>query len=441
MPPTAFRLAVFASACLAFADAAVRPRYGGVLRVAVQEWTDSLDPSAAGVNQSFERIAPLVFERLTTMDPNGNVRPQLAESWSSDPGHRRWRFTLRRRVTFHDGTPLTASVAAAALHRWAAAAVSDFEVEIRVQRANPWLPRELASATDSVARQQGTQWVGTGPFRVSAWEPSRRAVLTAFENHWNGRPFLDSIEIEMGRPRRQQANDFAVGRLDVVEQPAGVRIAGATPLASSPLELFAIVFEGRPAIDPRTREALSLAIDRDSLHQALLDRQGAPAYSLLPEWVSGFAHLFARPRDVALARDRLGPVNRPSLTLAYDPIDPLAKAIAERVSVNARDANIVVRTPSPGTPADARLVRARLTSILSGQSLEDLAAALGLEVPNALPHEAERQILESYRVIPLVHAVETAAIHPKVHGFVVTPWGPWILENAWLEAAPGKEPR
>ncbi|MFN0168038.1 MAG: ABC transporter substrate-binding protein [Bryobacteraceae bacterium] len=441
MPPTALRLAVFASACLALAGAAVRPRYGGVLRVALQEWTDSLDPSTADANQAFERIAPLVFERLTTIDLNGNVRPQLAESWTSDPGYRRWRFTLRRRVTFHDGTPLNASVAAAALHRWAAAAVSDFELEIRVPRADPLLPQELASAADSISRRQGTQWVGTGPFRVITWEPSRRAVLTAFENHRNGRPFLDSIEIEMGRPRRQQANDFALGRLDVVEQPPGVRIAGAAPLPSSPVELFAIVFEGRSSIDARTREALSLAIDRDSIYQALLDRQGAPAYSLLPEWISGFAHLFARPRDLALARERLGPMNRPAFTLAYDPIDLLAKAIAERVSVNARDVNLLVRPPAPGMPGDARLVRVRLTSIRPTQSLVDLAAALRVEVPAATAPEAERQILDSYRVIPLVHAVETAVIHSRVHGFVVTPWGQWILENAWLEAPPSKEPR
>src|SRR5512133_157188 len=46
-----------------------------------------------------------------------------------------------------------------------------------------------------------------GSFRITRWEPGRRAAYTAEENAAGGRPFLDSIEIELARPLREQALD------------------------------------------------------------------------------------------------------------------------------------------------------------------------------------------------------------------------------------------
>ncbi|MEO5936548.1 MAG: ABC transporter substrate-binding protein, partial [Terriglobales bacterium] len=110
MKRTAFRwLAVSAlllSGAIAFAED--RPRYGGTLRVQLRDAVFSLDPKdAADLTGVRHRFAFLLYDRLTRIDDQGRVRPQLAVSWSSDAQRKMWRFTLRSGVVFHDGSPLT----------------------------------------------------------------------------------------------------------------------------------------------------------------------------------------------------------------------------------------------------------------------------------------------------------------------------------------------
>src|SRR5688572_23843772 len=54
-------------------------------------------------------------------------------------------------------------------------------------------------------------------FTITRWEPGRRAVFVANENAPGGRPFLDSIEVELGKPLRDQSIDLETGKADVVE--------------------------------------------------------------------------------------------------------------------------------------------------------------------------------------------------------------------------------
>src|ERR1017187_5407075 len=65
--------------------------------------------------------------------------------------------------------------------------------------------------------RESSDVMGSTPgFTVASWL-GRRAVLTPDDNTTGGRPFLDSVEIEMGRPLRDQALDFGLGKVDVVE--------------------------------------------------------------------------------------------------------------------------------------------------------------------------------------------------------------------------------
>src|SRR6185295_6401653 len=66
----------------------------------------SADPHAQneGLNNN---INDMIFERLTTRDKDLSLKPSLALSWEAK-SPTVWRFSLRRGVTFHDGTPMTA---------------------------------------------------------------------------------------------------------------------------------------------------------------------------------------------------------------------------------------------------------------------------------------------------------------------------------------------
>ena len=104
-----------------------------------------------------------------------------------------------------------------------------------------------------------------------------------------GRPFLDGIEIQLGRPLRDQSVDLELGKTDIVELgPNELRrpAPGRRVWSSSPVRLMALLF-GPRIEDARIREALSLAVDRTAIHSVLLQRQGELSGALLPQWLSG----------------------------------------------------------------------------------------------------------------------------------------------------------
>ncbi len=225
-----------------------------------------------------------------------------------------------------------------------------------------------------------------GAFTISRWEAGRRAVYEANENAPGGRPFLDSIEIQMGRPLRDQSIDLELGKADIVElgpsellrQPAGRR-----SWTSGPVRLLALVF-GNHIDNARIREALALAVDRSAIHAVLLQRQGEISGALLPQWISGYAFLFPVAADAARARTLLASLPVSARTLSLGVNDAAWRPIAERIALNARYAGLTVTVVQQGAQqnasqkADVRLVEVRVGSTDPARALAGMAASLGL---------------------------------------------------------------
>jgi len=422
-----------------------RPRYGGVLTIEIHEAMTLTDPGGWPV-----ALVPLVYDRLVRLDEHGRPRPALAVSWQHDAENKRWEFRLRPRVNFHDGSPLNAAAVAASLKMGANVAISAQAESVIIQEPypDPDLPATLADARYAILRRAVDGVTsGSGPFRIAEWQPGRRALLAANDDYWGGRPYLDSIELEMSRSYRDQSADLELGKADVVElsiddaRRAGQR--GLRTWISAPTELVALAFErNRPAAeDARIREAVALSIDRDAIHNVLLQKQGESTGALLPQWMTGYAFLFPVARDGASARQIAAPALKPGqrLMLAYDPADALARPIAERIALDAREAGIVVQV-APGGPADMRIMRVRVGWPDAAQGLADLAAAFHfgeLLEPSEVTPEArflvEKKALDDFRVIPLCHLPEILGLGTPLRNWDPQPWGDWRLENVWIE--------
>ena len=224
MKLSGWQLLVASSLFLAVvAGAETRPQYGGTLRVAVQIAPVSLDPADIGAADTISRrnLTWLMFDTLVTIDSAGSVRPALAATWQSEPGDQRWQFTLRHDVKFHDGTPLTADVVAASLRfanpGWTISANGDsVTIECKSPAAN--LLSELALPRNAIARRvSGGTIAGTGPFHFSDWQPGKKLTLAAQEDYWDGRAFLDSIVVELGKSSREQLTELELGKVDESE--------------------------------------------------------------------------------------------------------------------------------------------------------------------------------------------------------------------------------
>ena len=454
----------------ASAAASTSPRFGGILRVQISERIATVDPrqwpSDSLRAAASERLASLVFDRLARFDEHGLVQPALATSWGHDALAKRWQFRLREGVKFSDGTPLTLEAAALALQQLLG---NDFDVSstsdsvvIQTDHSLPDFPMQLATGRYFIFHSAADGTLsGTGPFLITKWPAeggATKVILAANESCWTGRPFVDGIEITMDVDSPQQANAIAFGQADVVELPASqVRRTsqrGVRTASSDPVDLFALQFDmARPAAqDIRLREAVSLAIDRASIADVVLQRQGVPAGGLLPNWLSGYAFLFSSAMDLARSKELLTATGREvsrsaPLALVYDSGDAEARAVAERIAVNLKEAGIAVQlagqtTGSATKPSagDIRLVRQRITSPETAVALPALLASLGepsvvMETPEQA-YAAERAPIDAFRIIPLVHASENYGLSPQVRDWMPPRWGAWRLEEVWLAPAP-----
>jgi ABC-type transport system substrate-binding protein len=419
-------------------------------------------PSAPAQFAAAERVDSLVFDRLARLDEGGTLRPALALYWQQVGDSKRWRFRIRDGVKFSDGSPLTPPVAAMALQQLLGSSFdvsASFEwVVIQADRPLPDLPLQLAVGRYFIFHTlEDNSLTGTGPFRMAEWpavEGSAKATFAANETCWAGRPFVDKIELMMGVDFQQQANAISFGQADVVELPASqVRRAaqrGVRTVSSDPVELFALVVDAsRPAVqDARVRQAISLAIDRASIADVILQKQGILAGGLLPNWISGYAHLFPGASDLPRAKELLASSGRElshpiPLVLFYDSSDAEARAVADRVAVNLREVGIMMQVSgqtldgkAKASAADLRLVRHRIAAPDPAAALSELLnslgeAATGLETPEQI-YAAERAPIDAFRVIPLVHVSESYGLSPQVRDWIPPRWGGWNLADVWL---------
>ena len=475
------------------------PQYGGNLRIELRAAAVSLDPREwnAGALESAtdEKLGALVYDRLVALDNYGRFQPQLATEWSHDLAFKRWQFALRANVKFSDGTALnTADVVAAIqplLPDGQQISVSGNNVVMQSSAAMPDLLEELASGRFFVYRVQpdGTL-MGTGPFFVaeaastshapsnSSSSASDSSVATsspgasktthlrfrANEETWSGRPFLDAIDVTLGVPALRQLFDLQLGKADLVElSPELVRRAmqdNQRVWSSSAVTFYGLRFDEAQAAaaDVNLREAMSLALDRQTMANVLLQKQAEPASALLPQWLSGYAFLFTMETNIERAKELRAtlPANLAAgtepLRLRVDAAGDLAKLLGERVAVNARQAGILVQlvnravlrttTTASDPAAGIHLFSWHYSSLSPRVELESMVSTFNMGNSNEAAVSAidpeqlyarEKKLLEDRHVLPLVALPEYVGLGQKVRDWMPARWGEWHLADVWLD--------
>jgi peptide/nickel transport system substrate-binding protein len=457
-----------------------RPRYGGTVRVLLHDKVMSIDPlSEEDHPVSRDHLAALTFETLTELDAQGRLRPRLASSWHADTAKRVWQFRLRL-ANFHDGTVLTAADVAASLARsnpaWKYSAPDRQTIAIETPSPVQHMAEMLALPRYAIVKRQtdasgAAVLVGTGGYKLTQWQAGERAQFTANDDYWGGRPFADTIEFQMGSTLREQLMDRQLGPYAAtdlsVDQIRAVEQNNQTVAVSRPADLLAIVFlqteaserPGKKPVDPRVREALGLAINRAAISNVLFQRKGIPASGLLPQWLTGYEFMLGSATNLDRAKelraDAAAFVVISPITLAYDFSDPLAKLVAERIAVDAREAGIVVtpygeshtnsRAARASINADAVLLRVPLESVDLPSALAARSEGLGLSpASNAAIlgatrsedlFEIERKLLDGFRVLPVAHVPQVLWLNSSAHNWQQLANGAWQLDQLWVEGA------
>lgn len=241
----------------------------------------SIHPTLAE-NRANLTLAPLLYESLFTVDASFRAVPELCESYTTSEDGLTWTFTLHPGIVFSDGTPLTGTIAAAALNtalgsgsRYAgrisglnSITGSDQTVVISLTRPNGNLPVLLDIP---ISLGNGDIPLGTGPYVLT--QENNTPLLSARTNWWQSKsvPFqtirLSSI---------QQADDliaaFDSGAVTLLD--ADLTATNALGYSGSyeawDYNTTTLVYLGFNTTkgyckDASVRKALSMGIDRESI--------------------------------------------------------------------------------------------------------------------------------------------------------------------------------
>jgi peptide/nickel transport system substrate-binding protein len=366
-------LAASALACRATPAAAP-----GTVTLAIESDTTGFFPSS-GVNEAFSSsLNQNLFEGLVALEAPLRIVPALAESWEN-PDERTYRFVLREGQRFSDGRPVTARDVAASLQAalrrsWenrdylrAIASVRTIderrlEIETRASNLNllTRLPWGYVLPAEDLERSPVPP-VGTGPYRLESREPGTGFVLARNPHHRGAAPaFQRARFVVVPEPERriamvergeaQLANNVPLDRVEALRRSSRARVFAEPGLLAF---FLCLRVDAPPFSDPRLREALDLALDREELVRRALAGQGEPASQLVPHVVLGFnPQLEVRRPDRGRARRLLaeagfggglelrldGPANR--YVNGVQVLSEVARQLAEvgvRVRVNAPD--------------------------------------------------------------------------------------------------------
>lgn len=295
---------------------------GRSLVIAVGAAPESLDPTKGYAPHG----AAHLYDGLTELTPTG-VRPALAAALPEPSADGlTWTARLRTDVSFHDGTGLDATDVVSTYRQapkerfWMLAGVQPVNggtVAFRLTQPFPDFAALLTLGIKPSESAGDDRAVGTGPYRLVAWEPGRKLVLTANAGYFGDRPAITEITVEFIPDPDERAARLRAGTVDGAPLPARLAAEfdgadGLTTLTHRAADLRAVTLPGGHPVtgDPAVRLALNLALDRQAVVDSVLAGVGAPVSVPVPdvqaEFVEPAATFAHEPASAATALTSAG---------------------------------------------------------------------------------------------------------------------------------------
>jgi peptide/nickel transport system substrate-binding protein len=283
----------------------------------------SLDLAQATDGESI-KAGIQVLENLVIFGKDSmNVEPQLAESWKVSDDGLTWTFRLRKGIKFHDGYPFNARAVYDSFARvifkqhpyngygkWQYLSLSlgmvkdiqvidDYTIALVTEKPYApllhnlalWLcpilsPKAMADYKDKI----GTHPVGTGPFKFKSWTKDDQIVLERNPDYWGEKAKVAKIVLKSIPEPSARLMALQSGAVDIADDldPDSIALVKKNPkLAvierpSANVGYLAFNTEKPRLKDPKVRQALSHAIDKDTLIKSIFAGLAIPAKNPYP---------------------------------------------------------------------------------------------------------------------------------------------------------------
>jgi oligopeptide transport system substrate-binding protein len=493
---------------------------------------DTFDPQQSKTVETHTVLRDLC-EALATIDRNGNVAPGAAQSWSMERSTNSYTFRLRPNLKWSNGDTLVATDYVRALQRVVDPAVASSyaqmlavvrgapaiiageapasalgvraadELTLVVELASPisHLPALLshpstcpthatrvAVAGEASAAVRGP-W--NGAYTIDRWSPRQDLVLRKNPNYWNASGVtIERVRYALATDTRVELRRYRAGELELTYNipteaiEEAQRDFGAQVRISPSLSTHYIGFRvdrGEVSSNPMLREALSAAIDRESLARKALNGAVLPAYSIVPPGTAGGApptltwtnwdtakrKAYAQELYAKAGFSEKAPAN---ISLHYNTNDVVSKAMVAVAAMwkEVLGANVTLATTDTAAyfadlaagkhevfrsswGADYNDPMAFLEVFAGGPETNFLRFSnLGyralLDQANADPDAAHRAatlaaaekiLLDEHSLIPLYHGSNRNIVSPDIDGFSSTPLR--VTLSQWLSWKPMRQ--
>ncbi|MEH1017159.1 ABC transporter substrate-binding protein [Micromonospora sp. CPCC 206060] len=318
------------------------------LVAAYSEGGKTLNPAEAN-DVTSDTFVVAAYDQLVTYDrttvggkptaKTDTIVPMLAESWKVSADSKSYTFTMRQGVKFEDGSALDSddvvktfdfikkSSSASFLYGMAGidtvTAIDPQTVKIDLKAPNHLFLQILPMYSfsiiniDKVSAEGGSRWLdthtaGSGPYRLTKWDPATEAVLERNDTYWGEKPALRKINTKFIGEASNRVQLLTKGEVDIaLEVPAkdvdtlskqsGVAIDSR---ASNKVLFFGMNNAVKPFDNPKVRQAISYAIPYDKLLSDVMKGQASPMRSSVASSTPGFTdagYVYSHDLDKAKA--------------------------------------------------------------------------------------------------------------------------------------------
>jgi peptide/nickel transport system substrate-binding protein len=281
------------------------PARGGTVVTGISADPPTLNMAISVAFQTAD-VGAKIFEGLVWLDPNYELRPALATSWTVSPDGTMYTFNLRHGVKWHDGQDFTSAdvkfsyeEVLAKVHprmgptlRLLQAVVETpdpFTVVIRLTAPfapflmqqtvldAPIIPQHVYGGSDINTNPANQRPIGTGPFKFAEWNRGASLKVVRNDSYWeSGKPYLDAIIFQIIPEPASRSTGLETGEIDFVDalyllKSDVDRLAVNDKLEAKrgqgvPNFLNLMMNTRSPALARKeARQALAFAIDRDAL--------------------------------------------------------------------------------------------------------------------------------------------------------------------------------
>jgi peptide/nickel transport system substrate-binding protein len=312
---------------------------GGTLIFASTALPPSIEPHMQGLD-IWQRRKPLLYENLVWIDYALEAKPELAERWEQK-SPTEYVFHLRRGVQFHNGKEMDSEDVKYSYERIRDPKVSpganDLAFVSRIDAVDKYTMRFTLSAPAAtflvnlagkyngvIPKDSGgdgkallTTAIGTGPFALDSFDPSRRLALKRNSQYWGAqKPLLESIVFQAIPDESSIVAALRTGQITLAEFSSALsfQVARSVPTLeaiqapSTRWVVLDLAGDQEPTSKPEVRQAIALALDRQAILQIAGSGLGQRLGVLPPglkAWALPWQELPNQQRDVAKAKQLL----------------------------------------------------------------------------------------------------------------------------------------